>query len=273
MADIKRSTTENSQSFVMQTQYQRVLVIGASSGIAQAVIQTLLNDSQAEVIGCSRMSESDAKSQIKATNEGINNTTLQRYRHFSVRAYDTESIAQVLAQLPKASIDLAVCCLGVLHDEALGLSPEKRIEELNEQSLLRYFQINTVTPSLWLQGLLPHMVKGQQSKIVLLSARVGSITDNSLGGWYGYRASKSALNMMVKTAQVEFSRRAKLCSLVLYHPGTVDTRLSKPFQANVPPHKLFTPEFTARQLLHYIDDLNSEFAPFYIDWQGKTIPW
>ena len=111
---------------------------------------------------------------------------------------------------PKASIDLAVCCLGVLHDEALGLSPEKRIEELNEQSLLRYFQINTVTPSLWLQGLLPHMVKGQQSKIVLLSARVGSITDNSLGGWYGYRASKSALNMMVKTAQVEFSRRAKL---------------------------------------------------------------
>ena len=117
------------------------------------------------------------------------------------------------------------------------------------------------------------MVKASQSKIILLSARVGSITDNKLGGWYGYRASKSALNMLVKTAQVEFSRRIKKCTLVLYHPGTVDTKLSKPFQGNVPPGKLFSPEFTAMQMLQCVESLQSEQAPHYIDWKGDNIPW
>jgi NAD(P)-dependent dehydrogenase (short-subunit alcohol dehydrogenase family) len=109
--------------------------------------------------------------------------------------------------------------------------------------------------------------------LVFFSARVGSINDNLLGGWYGYRASKAALNMLLKSAQVECQRRAKNISLVSYHPGTVDTELSRPFQANVPKDKLFSSEFTVSQLLQFVTNLLAEDGPHYIDWQGKTIPW
>ena len=108
---------------------------------------------------------------------------------------------------------------------------------------------------------------------MFFSARVGSINDNKLGGWYGYRASKAALNMMLKCAQIECQRRAKNISLISYHPGTVETELSKPFQSKVPTGKLFSAHFTVTQLLNIIPSLSAENGPHYIDWQGNTIPW
>ena len=108
---------------------------------------------------------------------------------------------------------------------------------------------------------------------MFFSARVGSISDNSLGGWYGYRASKSALNMLIKCAQIECQRRAKNITLISYHPGTVETELSKPFQSKVPTGKLFSTDFTATQLLQIIPNLTPENGPHYIDWQGNVIPW
>ena len=133
--------------------------------------------------------------------------------------------------------------------------------------------VNFIPPSLWIKHAVKLLAPKCLTSFTVLSARVGSISDNQLGGWYGYRASKAALNMMLKTAQVEYRRRLPESGLVAYHPGTVDTQLSKPFQANVKPEKLFTPEFTAQALWRELDTLSVEKAPYYIDWQGKTISW
>ena len=151
------------------------------------------------------------------------------------------------------------------------LDHEKIVGNFNE-----LFNSNTLTPLLCLQSILPLLTHKTQCTITALSARVGSINDNKLGGWYTYRASKAALNMLFKTAAVELARRAKNTKLVLFHPGTTDTALSKPFQKNVPAGKLFTAEFVAKQLFTLTFnnphlELNGE--PAYLDWQGDTIPW
>ena len=111
------------------------------------------------------------------------------------------------------------------------------------------------------------------STVVCLSARVGSISDNGFGGWYGYRASKAALNMLVKTASIEYKRRVKNAMLVCYHPGTVDTGLSKPFQKNVAAKKLFTPEFTADQLFTHVSKLDRDQICHFIDWDCEVVTW
>jgi NAD(P)-dependent dehydrogenase (short-subunit alcohol dehydrogenase family) len=116
----------------------------------------------------------------------------------------------------------------------------------------------------------------KSAQICVLSARVGSISDNRLGGWYGYRSTKAALNMMVKCAGIELKRKHKDWQLVLFHPGTTDTPLSEPFQQNVAAKKLFS----AKQTAHYLHQVLQQMrlrqqteAVDYVDWQGKTIPW
>ncbi|MED5234325.1 MAG: SDR family NAD(P)-dependent oxidoreductase, partial [Pseudomonadota bacterium] len=156
--------------------------------------------------------------------------------------------------------------------ESDGIHPEKRLEDVSEQALAAYFSTNSIIPAMWLKHLVNIMSK-EGSTLVCLSARVGSIADNGLGGWYGYRASKAALNMLVKTASVEYKRRLKDVMLVCYHPGTVDTGLSKPFQKNVAAKKLFTPEFTAKQLIHHLSALNRDQACHFIDWNGEVVTW
>ena len=107
----------------------------------------------------------------------------------------------------------------------------------------------------------------------MLSARVGSIGDNHLGGWYAYRASKAALNMLLKTAAIEYSRRSANVKLLSFHPGTTDTPLSKPFQSSVAADKLFTPDFVAAQLIALMTaaDIDGQLA--FIDWNGQSIDW
>jgi NAD(P)-dependent dehydrogenase (short-subunit alcohol dehydrogenase family) len=109
--------------------------------------------------------------------------------------------------------------------------------------------------------------------VVALSARVGSIGDNRLGGWYAYRASKSALNMMLKTVSVEYARRVKNVKLISFHPGTTDTALSKPFQASVPKQNLFSTAFVADCLMGIMDEAEVDGQLSYVDWNGKAIAW
>jgi NAD(P)-dependent dehydrogenase (short-subunit alcohol dehydrogenase family) len=109
--------------------------------------------------------------------------------------------------------------------------------------------------------------------VAVLSARVGSIGDNRLGGWYGYRASKAALNMFLQTAAVEYARRARRVKLLAFHPGTTDTALSAPFQKNVAAGKLFTPDFVAQRLLGLMDAAEPDGRLGFLDWAGKTVPW
>jgi NAD(P)-dependent dehydrogenase (short-subunit alcohol dehydrogenase family) len=117
-------------------------------------------------------------------------------------------------------------------------------------------------------------LKGQNNCILIaLSARVGSIGDNKLGGWYAYRASKSALNMVMKTAAIEYSRRAKNVKLIALHPGTTDTNLSKPFQKRVAEDKLFTPSFVAKQVTEIMNHASVDGQLSFLDWAGKSIDW
>lgn len=240
---------------------KKALVIGASGGIGNALVEILAkSDDYAEVHGVSR-------SQITSTGKVIGH---------QLDSQNSSAVEQFCQQLKDhGPLDLVVCCIGALHGKQneIELSPEKRLEDISPEMLLSYFNTNTVAPANWLKYLLPVIKGNSPAHVVLITARVGSIEDNKIGGWYGYRASKAALNMLIKTAQVEYRRRAKNVDLVSYHPGTVDTGLSKPFQSNVPDGKLFSAEFTATQLLKHLPQLNPDQAPHYIDWQGKVIPW
>jgi NAD(P)-dependent dehydrogenase (short-subunit alcohol dehydrogenase family) len=241
---------------------KNALVIGASGGIGAELIKQLYASSEFEhVHGVSRQS-------LLSEQEGI--------AYHQVDSSDEKQIMQVCEQLKQhGNFSLVVCCVGALHgsQNEVDLHPEKRLEDISAEQLLSYFKTNSIAPMLWLKHLLPLVKADDKAQIVLLTARVASIADNRLGGWYGYRASKAALNMLIKTAQVEYQRRAKNVELISYHPGTVDTELSKPFQGNVAQDKLFTSEFTVRKLLSHLTSLDLEAAPHYIDWDNKTIAW
>jgi NAD(P)-dependent dehydrogenase (short-subunit alcohol dehydrogenase family) len=126
---------------------------------------------------------------------------------------------------------------------------------------------------LWLKALLT-LVKGQPDCIIsVFSARIGSIDDNRSGGWYSYRASKAALNMLLKTAAIEYARRAKNVKLIAFHPGTTDTALSKPFQRSVKPDNLFAPEFVAEHLVNIMNNQTIDGELSFIDWENEAIAW
>lgn len=241
------------------------LLIGASGGIAQALITELLAHPDIDYV------------------HAISRTVIEN-NHPSVTSYalnslDETAVAEFVQQQKFAATQyrFVISTVGILHRESsatcCSLKPEKRLEDVDPVQLQAYFEVNSVIPAIWLKHLVKIMPKGSASAIAFLSARVGSISDNKLGGWYGYRASKSALNMFIKNAAIEYGRRNKHVALLSYHPGTVDTGLSKPFQANVKPEKLFTPEFTAQCLVKLLTEAKAEESPYYLDWAGKTIPW
>lgn len=242
----------------------QALVIGASGGIGQECVKQLhASGKYTKVVGVSRSKPTKPLA-------GVEYNTLQSEDEGEVAAFcnDLKSKGNQLT--------LVICCIGALHGsnkQKQAVMPEKRLEDINSDNLNFYLQANTILPAIWLKNLVPLMTGSEPAKLVFLSARVGSISDNRLGGWYGYRASKAALNMLIKSAQVECQRRAKNLSLISYHPGTVDTELSRPFQANVPKDKLFNSDFTVSQLLQFIPSLLAEDGPHYVDWQGKTIAW
>lgn len=241
---------------------KNALVIGASGGIGAELIQQLSTQQDiAEIHGITRQSLASKQDNV--------------FYH-QLQSTDEQQVIELCESLKeRGSFAVVICCIGALHGEQNGveLQPEKRLEDVSMEQLESYFKTNTIAPMLWLKHLMPLVKSQHKAQIVMITARVASISDNRLGGWYGYRASKAALNMLIKTTQVEYQRRAKNVELVSYHPGTVDTKLSKPFQANVSQDKLFTPEFTASQLLSHLKTLDIEDAPHYIDWDNKTIPW
>jgi NAD(P)-dependent dehydrogenase (short-subunit alcohol dehydrogenase family) len=245
---------------------KNALVIGANGGIGNEVVKQMLESEQFERVYTVARGELKGES---AVSPSVVHRVMDTADEASVKAF----IDQLKAE--KTQLSTIICTTGILHQQGEGettLKPEKRLEDMNTPQLAEYFRINSILPAIWLQNLVK-VVNKEKAEIVFLSARVGSISDNSLGGWYGYRASKSALNMLLKTASIEYKRRAANTSLMCYHPGTVDTGLSKPFQANVKPGKLFTPEFTVSQLLSIVSSLDAENSPYYLDWDGQTIPW
>lgn len=178
-------------------------------------------------------------------------------------------VAKISAIAPQ--VHWVVNCVGLLHEGEL--QPEKSLKQLNPDHLLRYFQVNSIATALLAKHLLPLLKHGDRSVFASISAKVGSIGDNQLGGWYGYRASKAALNMFVRTAAIEYRRRNPNTIVVALHPGTTDTDLSKPFQRNVPPDKLFPPERTVQQLLGVMNNLTPQDSGEFFSWNGDRLPW
>lgn len=167
-------------------------------------------------------------------------------------------------------LDLVITAIGVLHDG--DVLPEKSLKDLSVRNFRHLFDANTIAPALIAKQFLPKLNRQQPSRFAALSARVGSISDNGLGGWYAYRASKAALNMCIKTFAIETARRNDKAIIVGLHPGTVDSDLSRPFQRNVPEGKLFSPDHSATMMLDVLLNLTAQDSGKCFAWDGQEIP-
>ncbi len=223
------------------------VVFGAGGGIGGALVAALAGDPRfAAVIGLGRGSAP----------------------RFDL--LDEASIAEaVRAVAARGAIRLAIDATGFLHDEAQ--MPEKSLRELDAGRLARSFALNAIGPALLMKHLLPALPREGRAVFATLSARVGSIGDNRLGGWYGYRASKAALNQFVRTAAVELARRSPAAICVALHPGTVATGLSAPFAAAG--LDVQAPEVAAARLLAVIDRLTPAESGGFFDHRGEAVPW
>lgn len=168
-------------------------------------------------------------------------------------------------------VRLVLVATGAL--QALGRPPEKSMRNLDPETLLEAFRINTIGPALAAKHFLPLLPRQGRSVFAALSARVGSIGDNRLGGWHGYRASKAALNMMIRSLSIELARTHPQAICVTLHPGTVDTQLSRPFQKGLPADQVITPERSAERLLAVLDGLTPAETGAFFDWRGQPISW
>lgn len=185
---------------------------------------------------------------------------------------EDQSIAELAEALRQATVGHLhgiYFCSGLLHAE--GIRPERRMADLDSAAFDQLMRVNALGPLRLLAALLPLLDRQQPSRIAAISARVGSIADNRLGGWTSYRCSKAALNMGLRNAAIELNRTHPQARVTLFHPGTTDTALSKPFQRNVKPDKLFSPERAARQFLEVLDQRPDSREALFLDWAGKPV--
>ena len=192
-----------------------------------------------------------------------------RFSRPSLDLCDEKSIAHAASELPRGCVRLVINAAGFLHDGAH--QPEKRLRDLNPDSLTHSFTVNTLGPALLMKHFIPLLPRQGRAVVANLSARVGSIGDNRLGGWYGYRCSKAALNQLVRNVAIEFARTHPEGICVALHPGTVATRLSAPFVSRK--QSPLTPIEAARHLLTLIANLKPEDTGEFFDWNGKPVPW
>lgn len=236
-----------------------VAVIGASGGIGGAVVAALQeHPNVAKLFALSRQ-KNDQASTPKAT-----------WAHIDLlREESIQAAANRIAE--HGPLHLAFVATGMLH-VSTDVQPEKTWSALTPDAMELAFKTNSIGPALVAKHFLPLLAKDRKAVFAALSARVGSISDNQLGGWYSYRASKSALNMFLKSFAIELARRNATALCVGLHPGTVDTGLSEPFQRGVPEGKLFSPAVSARHLLGVIDALTAEDSGKVFAWDGAEIP-
>ena len=243
------------------------IIIGASGGLGSALCQQWQQDSETDyVIAVSRK---PAEELTDNHLPGIHFIQCDYSESSIVSA--CEEITTLLSTMNLPPVGRVCICNGILHNN--NIAPEKRLEEVTISSLQEVLTINSIIPILWLKALVT-IVKGKSDCVIsVFSARIGSIGDNYSGGWYSYRASKAALNMLLKTAAIEYARRTKNVKLIAFHPGTTDTNLSKPFQNSVRPENLFTADFVAQQLVKIMNHQTIDGQLSFIDWENKDIVW
>lgn len=234
-----------------------VALIGASGGIGSAFLNAFQQDDNIETI------YAFSRSALDKTDPKTKPAALDYSRE--------DSVAKAVRELPAdVTFDLIVIAAGLLHDQTL--QPEKSLKGIDLDNFTKVFAANTFGPALVAKYFLPRLKKDSRAVFAALSARVGSIADNRIGGWYAYRSSKAALNMIIKCASIEMGRRYKKSVIIGLHPGTVDTALSEPFQGHVKPEKLFTPEYAADCLIKVINKAGHEDSGKVFAWDGGEIP-
>lgn len=233
--------------------FTTAVVIGASGGIGGALVDALVAGGTASVHALSRSGES---------------SNAPRVLRGRIDIRDEASVAAAAAKVAESGkVDLILVATGLLHGE--NTRPEKTFHALSAEALTEYFAVNTIGPALVARHFLPLLPRNGRATFACLSARVGSIGDNRLGGWYGYRASKAALNMLVKTLAIELARTAPETICVALHPGTVETRLSEPFRkTRLAP---VAPPAAARDLLRVLQGLTAEQSGGCFAWDGSAI--
>ena len=235
---------------------KKIVVIGSSGSIGDAFCSCLSSTFPQAVIN------SFSRKNINTNLPNVRNNLIDYYSENSLKISADKSSS-------KSDIDLVIICNGILHSE--DFMPEKSISQLSFENFNRTILINTILPAMIGKYFIPKLNKNSKSVFAVLSARVGSISDNRIGGWYSYRSSKAALNMIIKNFSIEVKRRNKNAIIVGLHPGTVNSNLSKPFQGNVEKNKLFEPTFSAGKLVGVIQNLSGVDSGKCIAWDGKEI--
>ena len=234
---------------------RKVAVIGSSGAIGRAFVDHYINDLSINSIF------SFSRSSI-----GIDNN---KVKHFLIDIENESSIENAAKSVEETNFDEIIIASGLLHTNEFG--PEKSIKDLKADNILKVLNVNTVGPAIIGKYFLPLLNKDNKSVMAFLSARVGSISENKLGGWYAYRASKSALNQVIKTFSIELKRTNPKAIIIGLQPGTVDSELSAPFKRSVSNNKLFTAEYSVSQLLEVIERADESSSGNLISWDGEII--
>ncbi|WP_078084724.1 SDR family NAD(P)-dependent oxidoreductase [Microbulbifer mangrovi] len=237
---------------------ETILVAGASGGLATALVEKLSRRfPRARLLTISRT--------------GIASPA-GRHSHHSVDLSNPETITDVTEWLRYESLpNWVIHCSGILHWP--NHLPEKNLQQCKDEALLRSIAVNVLSHLHLAQALAPLLQKRSPLTWASLSAKVGSIEDNHLGGWYSYRMSKAALNMLVRNLSIEWGRKLDCCRVVAVHPGTTDTALSKPFQQNIPVDKLYSPAQSADRIVSVLEQLCDADTGKLLFWDGSQIPW
>lgn len=246
---------------------KRVVIAGVSGAIGGALATRLIErGSQTRVIGLCRDTEKAPEA-------------LRAHEQSAVLPWDAEdsesplAVAEALDSLLSRDegIDAFIYAAGLLHGP--GMFPEKRLEDLDSASVARAFAVNATGFGLLAQALLPWLRHREFKRVAAISAKVGSITDNGFGGWYAYRSSKAALNMLVRNLSIELPRRCKPIACVALHPGTTESALSEPFSQSLAKLKVHTAEETAANLLTVLDNVAEGDNGRFLSWDGSELPW
>lgn len=246
-----------------------VLIMGATGGIGLAMAGHCATlPGLRNLVLCAR----------RATDDPALRSLRDRHPEIAVRLMDVDiadepGLAGMAAALSREvpELDLVINAAGLLHDDEI--MPEKMLEQVSAAALQRAFSVNAHGPILLAKCLLPWLKQKRRIVFASISAKVGSIADNRLGGWYAYRASKAAQNQLLKTLAIELARRNAQAIVLALHPGTTETRLSAPFRQNVAPGKLFTPAFVAERLIDIMMQATPADSGNFIGWDGQPIPW
>lgn len=235
--------------------WNKAIIFGASGGIGAALVRQLAAEG----------------TQVHAGSRSGNVPEGAGIVPFTFDLTDEASIASAAEQWNDSPPDLVIVATGVLT-LADGTGPERSLKHLDADAMTQMLRLNTVGPAMIAKHMLPLFPRNAPASFAALSARVGSIADNRIGGWHSYRASKAALNMLIRNFAIEMGRTHKQAIVTGLHPGTVDTALSEPFQSNLPSGQLTAAGEAARNLLGVLEKLGPEDSGNLFDWKGDRVP-